>query len=116
MCQKGSHIGCTVQQPAHRPPQREGVHAPAQTQRGHIEYPDPPVPPHQGKHEQGKGEAQPEQGVQQMLQPAPAQPVAEHPHTVIDHSRRSAQQSRTAEERRLIHLDLHRIQTSSAEI
>lgn len=105
---KSRDIGQILQDPPDDPAQGEGIYPSAQAQSGHIEDPHPAVPPHQGVDEQGEGEAQPEQGVQQMLQPAPAQPVTEHPHTVVDHPRGPAQESGSAEEGGLVQdIDLH---------
>ncbi len=108
MCQKGDNIGKIPQNSPDDLAQGERIRPPAQAQRGHVKDPDPAVPPHQGVDEQGEGKTQPEQGVQQVLQPAPAQPVAEHPHTVVDHPRGPAQQGRSAEEDGLVQdIDLH---------
>lgn len=106
--QKGRKIGKKFQNFPDEPARREGVDPSAQAKRGDVKDPYPAVPPHQGVNEQGEGEAQPEQSVQQMLQPAPAQPVAEHPHTVVDHPRGPAQESGSAEEGGLFQdIDLH---------
>lgn len=117
MPQKGYNIGKIIQNCPHRPAQSERIRPASHTQGGHVEHPHPAVSPDKGVDEQGEGKPHPEQGVQQVLQPAPAQPVAEQAHTVVGQARRPAQYSRSAEQGGLIeNFNFHRIQISHSRI
>lgn len=101
--QKGGGVGQKLQRGAHQPPEGQGVDRRAQAEGDGVEDPHPAVAKGERVDEQGGSDGQPEQGVQQVLQPAPAQPVAEQAHHVIERSGPGAQQGRAAEERRLVH-------------
>lgn len=81
--QEGCRVGAFVQKPAHPPAQGKKIEPAPQAECGEVEHPDPPVAPAEGKGEQGQGDAQPEQGVQQVPQPAQAQPAAQEAEQVV---------------------------------
>lgn len=92
----------------HQPAEGEEIQPAAQRRRGHMVDAHAPVVPQQGEGEQGGGDAQPEQQVQQKGQPGQLQAPAQGAHPVVDEAQRGPQQKGQPKDLRLVrHVHIH---------